>query len=147
VVLGARARPARHRSVMQKAVHETIAVFPTSSASAGDSQLVVRQTRYVGLEFGIHGTSPIDDAGLCAQVRRLQGQGVAARCPLREIGVPATLVIVRTRRGGDLAAYPASLACLRYALAYVRKYDLWLDGTPSTRATSESPRKIKACPC
>jgi hypothetical protein len=58
---------------------------------------------------------------------------------LREIGVDASLVLARTRVGGDLDSEPASLAPFDHAIVYVPKYGLWLDGTAEFSGAYELP--------
>src|SRR5262249_52738031 len=100
--------------------------------------LVVRSTRYVGLEFGIHGYQPYRTTQVFTRkFGDCKDKASLLLAMLREIGVDATLVIVRTRRGGDLDDYPASLAIFDHAITYVPKYDLWLDGTAEYSGTGE----------
>ena len=58
---------------------------------------------------------------------------------LREVGVGAELVLVRTRRGGRLDREPASLAVFDHAIVYVPKLDRYLDGTAEFAGLSELP--------
>jgi hypothetical protein len=58
---------------------------------------------------------------------------------LREAGVEARLVLVRTRRNGALDEMPASLAAFDHAIAYVPSLDLYLDGTAEHSGTRELP--------
>jgi hypothetical protein len=103
-------------------------------------ELVVSGTRYVGLEFGIHGFKPYKVTQVLA--RRFgdcKDKASLLVAMLREVGVEADLVLVRTRRGGKLDAQPASLAVFDHAIAYVPKLDLYLDGTAEFSGTSELP--------
>ena len=64
---------------------------------------VVTSTRYVGLEFGIHGFKPYKVTQVLA--RRFgdcKDKAALLIALLREVGVSAELVLVRTRRGGRL---------------------------------------------
>src|SRR4029077_3678553 len=65
---------------------------------------------------------------------------------LKEIGVDATLVLARTRRGGDLEPFPASLAPFDHAIVYVPKYDLYLDGTAEFSGSDELPAQDQDIP-
>jgi hypothetical protein len=58
---------------------------------------------------------------------------------LREVGVPAQMVLVRTRKNGDLDPQPASLAIFDHAIAYVPQLDLYLDGTAEFSGSRELP--------
>jgi transglutaminase-like putative cysteine protease/tetratricopeptide (TPR) repeat protein len=102
--------------------------------------LVVTGTRYVGLEFGIHGYKPYKVTQVLA--RRFgdcKDKASLMVALLREVGVEAELVLVRTRRGGNVEKQPASLAVFDHAIAYVPKLDLYLDGTAEFSGTRELP--------
>ncbi len=102
--------------------------------------LVVKGTRYVGLEFGIHGFKPYKVTQVLA--RRFgdcKDKASLLYALLREVGVESELVLVRTRRGGLVASAPASLAVFDHAIVYVPKLDLYLDGTAEFSGTSELP--------
>jgi transglutaminase-like putative cysteine protease len=101
---------------------------------------VVENTRYVGLEFGIHGYKPYKVTQVLA--RRFgdcKDKASLMVALLREVGVPADLVLVRTRRGGRLDAQPASLAIFDHAIVYVPKLDRYLDGTAEFAGLTELP--------
>jgi transglutaminase-like putative cysteine protease/tetratricopeptide (TPR) repeat protein len=104
--------------------------------------LVVTGTRYVGLEFGIHGFKPYKVTQVLE--RRFgdcKDKASLLVAMLREVGVEAELVLVRTRRGGVLDREPASLAVFDHAIAYVPKLDLYLDGTAEFSGVSELPNQ------
>jgi tetratricopeptide (TPR) repeat protein len=101
---------------------------------------VVASTRYVGLEFGIHGYKPYKVTQVLA--RRFgdcKDKASLMIALLREVGVDAELVLVRTRRGGRLEPQPASLAIFDHAIVYVPKLDRYLDGTAEFAGFSELP--------
>ncbi len=101
---------------------------------------VVTGTRYVGLEFGIHGYKPYKVTQVLA--RRFgdcKDKASLMIALLREVGVEAELVLVRTRRGGRLDPQPASLAIFDHAIVYVPKLDRYLDGTAEFAGLSELP--------
>jgi transglutaminase-like putative cysteine protease/Flp pilus assembly protein TadD len=105
-------------------------------------ELVVTGTRYVGLEFGIHGFKPYKVTQVMQ--RRFgdcKDKASLLVAMLREVGVDADLVLVRTRRGGLLDREPASLAVFDHAIAYVPKLDLYLDGTAEFSGVSELPNQ------
>ena len=102
---------------------------------------VVKNTRYVALEFGIYGHKP----RRCVQtVARGWGdckdKATVIVSMLRELGIDSTIVIVRTQMRGDFASSIASLAPYDHAIAYVPKYDLYLDGTAEYTGAEELPR-------
>ncbi|HEY6727685.1 MAG TPA: DUF3857 and transglutaminase domain-containing protein, partial [Polyangiaceae bacterium] len=102
---------------------------------------VVKNTRYVALEFGIYGHKP----RRCVQtVARGWGdckdKATVIVSMLRELGIDSTIVIVRTQMRGDFASSIPSLAPYDHAIAYVPKYDLYLDGTAEDSGAEELPR-------
>ena len=109
--------------------------------------LVVQKTRYVGLEFGIHGYKPYRVTQVYARkFGDCKDKASLLLVLLREIGMEATLVLARTRRGGDLDPYPASLAPFDHAIVYVPKYDLYLDGTAEFSGSGELPAQDQDIP-
>ncbi len=101
---------------------------------------VVKNTRYVALEFGIHGYLPYRVPDV---VRRGFGdckdKASLIYTMLREAGVDARLVLARTRRNGAITDLPASLSVFDHAIAYVPEFDMYLDGTAEHSGTLELP--------
>lgn len=96
--------------------------------------------RYVALELGLEGIKP----RRCAQtIARGWGdckdKATVIVTMLREAGVPATVVLVRTGMRGNIEDTPASLAPFDHAIAYVPSLDLYLDGTAEHTGSSELP--------
>lgn len=103
-------------------------------------EYVVRNTRYVGLEFGIHGykpyrTSEVFDRrfGDCKDTASL------IKVMLNLAGIEAHVVLVRTRDLGRVGAFPPSLAVFNHAIAYVPSLGLYLDGTAGFSGSTELP--------
>ena len=101
---------------------------------------VVKNTRYVALEFGIYGYKP----RRCVQtVTRGWGdckdKATVIVTLLEELGVPATIVILRTQMRGDFRSSVASLSPFDHAIAYVPSLDLYLDGTAEYTGSTELP--------
>ncbi len=101
---------------------------------------VVTKTRYVALEFGIHGFKPyrvdqIDQRrfGDCKDKASLM------YALLKAIGIHSDPVIVRTRDLGSLPPHPASLAVFNHAILYVPGLKTFLDGTAEMAGTKELP--------
>jgi transglutaminase-like putative cysteine protease len=101
---------------------------------------VVNHTRYVGLEFGIHGFLPYRvplivqrGFGDCKDKASLM------YTMLREAGIDARIVLLRTRRNGGIKTTPASLSVFDHAITYVPELDMYLDGTAEHSGTSELP--------
>jgi cellulose synthase operon protein C len=102
--------------------------------------LVVTGTRYVGLEFGIHGFQPYKVTQVLARkFGDCKDKATLMLALLREAGIDAELVLLRTRRGGRLEPTPASLAVFDHAIVYVPKLDTYLDGTAEFAGTAELP--------
>jgi tetratricopeptide (TPR) repeat protein len=109
--------------------------------------LVVKRTRYVGLEFGIHGYQPYKVAQVFARkFGDCKDKASLLVVMLKEAGIGASLVLARTRQGGDLDREPASLAPFDHAIAYVPKYDLYLDGTAEFSGADELPAQDQDIP-
>lgn len=101
---------------------------------------VVQKTRYVALEFGIHGYKPYSCAQIFARgFGDCKDKATLIVTMLNEIGIPATIVIVRTGLKGNFDTSPASLAPFDHAIAYVPSLDLYLDGTAEYTGSNELP--------
>jgi tetratricopeptide (TPR) repeat protein len=101
---------------------------------------VVQKTRYVALEFGIHGFKPYSCAEIFSRgFGDCKDKATLIVTMLKEIGIPATIVIVRTGLRGDFETMPASLAPFDHAIAYVPSLDLYLDGTAEYTGSTELP--------
>jgi transglutaminase-like putative cysteine protease/Flp pilus assembly protein TadD len=109
--------------------------------------LVVSRTRYVGLEFGIHGYKPYKVAQVFARkFGDCKDKASLLVAMLKAVGIDATLVLARTRRGGDLDRMPASLAVFDHAIVYVPKYRLFLDGTAEFSGSGDLPAQDQDIP-
>lgn len=103
-------------------------------------EYVVTNTRYVALEFGIHGYKPYQVNQVCSrQFGDCKDKASLLVAMLREAGVPANIVIVRTSDEGEVHPYPASLSYFNHAIAYVPQFDLFLDGTAEFSGIHELP--------
>lgn len=101
---------------------------------------VVQKTRYVALEFGIHGFKPYRCAQIFARgFGDCKDKATLIVSMLKELGIPATIVILRTGMRGDFETEPASLAPFDHAIAYVPSLDLYLDGTAEFTGSTELP--------
>ncbi len=101
---------------------------------------VTKNTRYVALEFGIYGYKP----RRCVQtVNRGWGdckdKATVIVTFLRELGIDANLVVLRTGMRGDFRSTLPSLAPFDHAIAYVPSLDLYLDGTAEHTGIGELP--------
>ncbi|NMO18850.1 DUF3857 domain-containing protein [Pyxidicoccus fallax] len=101
---------------------------------------VVTNTRYVALEFGIHGFKPYRvDRVLARRFGDCKDKASLIHSMLRVAGVDSRLVLLRMRNLGAIGEEPASLAAFNHAIAYVPKYDLYLDGTAEFHGAKELP--------
>lgn len=101
---------------------------------------VVQKTRYVALEFGIHGFKPYRCAQIFARgFGDCKDKATLIVTMLKELGIPATIVILRTGMRGDFGTEPASLAPFDHAIAYVPSLDIYLDGTAEWTGSNELP--------
>jgi cellulose synthase operon protein C len=101
---------------------------------------VLENTRYVALEFGIHGYKPYRVSQVLA--RRFgdcKDKASLMLALLRAVGVDSELVLLRTRRGGRIESVPASLAVFDHAIVYVPALALYLDGTAEFAGIDELP--------
>ena len=101
---------------------------------------VINNTRYVALEFGIYGHKP----RRCVQtVARGWGdckdKATVLVTLLKELGIDAKIVVVRTQMRGRFISDVASLAPFDHAIAYVPSLDLYLDGTAEYTGIEELP--------
>jgi len=101
---------------------------------------VVQRTRYVALEFGIYGYKPRPCALTFARGwGDCKDKATLIVTMLKEAGIPASLVLVRTGMRGEFSTEPASLAPFDHAIAYVPSMSLFLDGTAEYTGSNELP--------
>ena len=118
------------------------------SVAPGDEQArirgvydyVVSRTRYVALEFGIHSFKPYPvETVLTRRFGDCKDKASLMHAMLEALGIDSRLVLLRTRRMGNLVEAPASLAVFDHAILYVPKYELYLDGTAEFHGSGELP--------
>ena len=101
---------------------------------------MVKNTRYVALEFGIHGFMPYRVPEIVQRgFGDCKDKASLIYTMLREAGIDARIVLVRTRQNGAIDSEPASLSVFDHAIAYVPSLDLYLDGTAEHSGTRELP--------
>jgi tetratricopeptide (TPR) repeat protein len=101
---------------------------------------VVQKTRYVALEFGIHGYKPYRCAQIFARgFGDCKDKATLIVTMLNALGIKATPVVVRTGNKGEIEGMPASLAPFDHMIAYVPSLDLYLDGTAEYTGSLELP--------
>ncbi|MEY4581245.1 MAG: hypothetical protein RL701_5948 [Pseudomonadota bacterium] len=135
----------RDQLYADQALKRTVSELVTGKKNTHDKVVaihdwVVNHTRYVGLEFGIHGFLPYRvplivqrGFGDCKDKASLM------YTMLREAGVDARIVLLRTRRNGAIESVPASLSVFDHAITYVPELDLYLDGTAEHSGITELP--------
>ncbi|MBL8950679.1 MAG: DUF3857 domain-containing protein [Myxococcaceae bacterium] len=112
----------------------------TAKVVAAIYGFVVTNTRYVALEFGIHGYKPYRvDRVLARRFGDCKDKASLIVAMLRVAGVDSRLVLLRMRSLGALQSEPASLAAFNHAIAYVPAMDLFLDGTAEFHGTKDLP--------
>ena len=101
---------------------------------------VVKNTRYVALEFGIYGYKPRRAVQTVARGwGDCKDKAAVIVAMLDELGIDATMVLVRTGHRGRFQSDVASLAPFDHAIAYVPELDLYLDGTAEFTGSHELP--------
>ena len=101
---------------------------------------VLDHTRYVGLEFGIHGYKPYRVPQILSRgFGDCKDKASVLYTMFREAGIDAHIILVRTRRNGLIDDLPASLAVFDHAIAYVPELDLYIDGTAEHSGLTELP--------
>ncbi|HSP76952.1 MAG TPA: transglutaminase domain-containing protein, partial [Myxococcaceae bacterium] len=101
---------------------------------------VVTHTRYVALEFGIHGYKPYRvDRVLARRFGDCKDKASLIHAMLKVAGVDSRLVLLRMRNLGNIDEEPARLAAFNHAILYVPGSDLYLDGTAEFHGASELP--------
>src|SRR4029079_11975552 len=101
---------------------------------------VVTNTRYVALEFGIHGYKPYRvDRILARRFGDCKDKASLIHAMLKIAGVDSRMVLLRMRNLGYIGEEPASLAAFNHAIVYIPKYDKFLDGTAEFHASGELP--------
>jgi len=113
----------------------------TRERVAAIHEYVVRNTRYVGLEFGIHGFKPYRTTvsfsrrfGDCKDTASLM------HVMLGVAGIDSRIVLVRTHDLGEIDETPASLSVFNHAITYVPELDMYMDGTAGFSGLDELPR-------
>lgn len=101
---------------------------------------VVKNTRYVGIELGIHGWKPFK----ASEVHRrrygdCKDKATLLSALLRDNGVDATITLVRTSDRGYLPDEHATMWAFNHAITYVPSMNLFLDPTAEFSGSTELP--------
>ncbi|HNN51550.1 MAG TPA: DUF3857 domain-containing protein [Pseudomonadota bacterium] len=130
-------------SEVTRAAQAVVAKIPASDELGRIRALydeVVRRTRYVGLEFGIHGYKPYKVPQVWERkFGDCKDKAALLHVMLKEVGIESSLTLARTTKGGNIDPEPASLAVFDHAIVFVPKYNLYLDGTAEFSGSMELP--------
>ena len=101
---------------------------------------VVKNTRYVGIELGIHGWKPYK----ASEVHRrrygdCKDKSTLLSALLRDNGIDATITLVRTSDRGSLPKEHATMWAFNHAITYVPELDWYLDPTAEFNGSTELP--------
>ncbi len=126
---------------IRQKVRELTATLKTArQKTAAIYNWIISSTRYVGLEFGIHGYKPYRAPLVFSRgFGDCKDKASLMVTMLGEAGVTAEFALVRTRRLGPIEGKLASLAVFDHAIVHVPELDLWLDGTAEHHGTAEFP--------
>jgi transglutaminase-like putative cysteine protease len=103
-------------------------------------EFVIKNTHYVALEFGIYSYKPYPvSQTFQRKFGDCKDKASLTIALLRAMGIEAEIALVRSQRLGKIKSEPASVAIFDHAIAYVPKYDLWLDGTAEFSGLRELP--------
>ncbi len=128
----------RHVAPRLRASEEVrdLAARLTAKATTRDEKIralyhyVTDKIRYVGLEFGEHRFRPFSaDWVLRHRMGDCKDKAALLVTLLREVGIEADMVLVRTANLGPVASHLAILEDFNHAIAFVPGENLWLDGT------------------
>jgi transglutaminase-like putative cysteine protease len=125
----------RHQLTPDARIREKVAELIKNAASDIEKveavyKWVVSATRYIGLEFGIHGYKPYRAPLVVSRgFGDCKDKASLLVSMLGEAGVQAEFALVRTSDLGDIDDFPSSLAVFNHAIVYVPALDIWLDGT------------------
>lgn len=101
---------------------------------------VLRETRYVALEFGIHGHKPYPVPQIFQRkFGDCKDKASLLKVMLETAGIPTDFVLIRTRQNGDIDMKQPSLYMFDHAIVYVPEFDLFLDGTAEFSGSTELP--------
>jgi cellulose synthase operon protein C len=128
------------QTIKQVAAEATAGLHADADKVRALHRFVIEKTRYVGLEFGIHGYKPYPPSQvLLRRFGDCKDKALLLMALLREVGIESELVLLRSRRSGSVDSEPASLAIFDHAITYVPRLDLYLDGTAEFAGLDELP--------
>ena len=103
-------------------------------------EFVLHNTNYVAMEFGVYSYKPYPVSQVYERhFGDCKDKASLMIAMMRAAGIDAELALVRTRKMGDVSEHATTLSVFDHAVAYVPKYDLWLDGTAQYAGFHELP--------
>lgn len=109
----------------------------------------VTDIRYLGLEFGIGGYKPHKAMDIYrARYGDCKDKATLLITMLNEIGIPAEIVLIRTRDLGKVDMTLPSLGLFNHAICHIPNVDgtsIWLDGTAMYTGMDEYPVGDQGC--
>ncbi|MFL6436422.1 MAG: DUF3857 domain-containing protein [Terriglobales bacterium] len=126
---------------LKNQVSEILARHPNRlDRVAAIDELVLNNTRYVALEFGVYGFKPYPvSQTFSRRFGDCKDKASLMIALLRAAGIDAEIALVRTQRLGDILSKPASVSIFDHAIVYVPEFDLWMDGTAEFARLRELP--------
>lgn len=101
---------------------------------------VAKSTRYVGLELGVHSYKPYPASQVLARkFGDCKDKATLMVALLEQLGIQGQIVLIRTRRRGDIDTSVASLAPFDHAVVYIPGHKVYLDATAEFSGTAEFP--------
>jgi tetratricopeptide (TPR) repeat protein len=128
-------------TIRQRVAEITAGATTTEEIVARVFDWVIRNTRYVALEFGIHGWKPYRAHEVVSRgFGDCKDKGSLIYTMLAAAGVDARLVLLRTRyyRGRSVSEFP-SLGQFDHLITYIPALDLFVDGTMTLSSYTELP--------
>jgi len=103
-------------------------------------EFVLRNTRYEAMEFGVFRYKPYPVSQVYSRhFGDCKDKASLMIALLKAAGIDAELALIRTTKLGDVSERATTISIFDHALAYVPKYDLWLDGTAQYAGFRELP--------
>lgn len=125
----------------KRTVHQIVEGKATTIDKVKEIQKwILSNTRYVGLEFGVHGYKPYKASQVFE--RRFgdcKDKALLLCAMLKEVNIDADIALLRTRNLGRIEKTPASLSSFNHAIAYIPELDLFLDATAEFSGIKEIP--------
>ncbi len=101
---------------------------------------VLQETRYVALEFGIHGHKPYPVPQIFQRkFGDCKDKASLLKVMLETAGIETKFVLLRTTQNGEIDTKLPSPYMFDHAIAYVPEFDLFLDGTAEFNGSDELP--------